>query len=78
MVPLLLAVLLGLLFGLLTWSILRSRNHNTGYNLEEARDPLIIGLLLLAALAMAVFLAYLGESHKLKRSKTALSGGLSG
>lgn len=57
--PIILAVLLGLLIGLLTWSVLRYRNQGAKDYPLERYDPLLVGLLLLASLAMGVFLVYL-------------------
>jgi hypothetical protein len=58
-VPLILAVLVGLLFGLLAWSVLKGRHQDAQDELLEHYDPLLVGLLLLASLAMGVFLVYL-------------------
>jgi hypothetical protein len=48
-----------MLFGLLIWSVWRFRNQDAKDNPLEHYDPLLLGLLLLASLAMGVFLVYL-------------------
>ena len=58
-IPVLLAILVGLLFGLLAWGFLRMRNHETGTTLIEASDGVLAGLLVLATFALGVFLTYM-------------------
>ena len=58
-IPVLLAILVGLLFGLLAWGFLRMRNHKAGTTLIEASDGVLAGLLVLATFALGVFLTYM-------------------
>ena len=58
-IPVLLAVLVGLLCGLLTWGLLRMRGREEGEPLAGARDDVLLGLLVLAAFALGVFLTYM-------------------
>jgi hypothetical protein len=58
-IPVLLAILVGLLFGLLTWGSLRVRNRDAGEALVATSDDVLIGLLVLAAFALGVFLTYM-------------------
>ena len=58
-IPVLLAILVGLLFGLLAWGFLRMRNPKTGETLIEASDGVLAGLLVLATFALGVFLTYM-------------------
>jgi hypothetical protein len=58
-IPVLLAILVGLLFGLLTWGLLRVRGREAGEALIGVRDDVLIGLLVLAAFALGVFLTYM-------------------
>ncbi len=58
LVPLLLSVLVGILLVLVVWGFLRVRNDEGSGTLMGARDGLLWGLLLLAGLAIGVFLAY--------------------
>jgi hypothetical protein len=55
----LLSRLVGLLLGLVTWEFLRARRHKVGDALMGAQDEFILGLMVLAAFALGVFLAYL-------------------
>jgi hypothetical protein len=52
-------LLVGLLIGLLGWGVARQRlpRHATRY--MEPRDDLLLGLLVLAAFSLGVFLTYL-------------------
>jgi hypothetical protein len=58
-IPVLLAVLVGLLFGLLAWGLLRMRRHEAGEALIAVSDDVLTGLLVLAVFALGVFLAYM-------------------
>lgn len=58
-VPLLLSLLVGLLIGLVGWGFLRSQSHEASDILMGTRDDVILGLLVLAAFALGVFLTYL-------------------
>lgn len=57
-VPLLVSVLVGFLLGLVTVGLLRLRRSPAGDSLPETGDPVLLGLLALAAFAMGVFLTY--------------------
>jgi hypothetical protein len=58
-IPVLLAILVGLLFGLLAWGFLRVQSHEAGETLIGVRDDVLTSLLVLAAFALGVFLAYM-------------------
>ena len=58
-IPVLLAVLVGLLFALLVWGSLRIRGHEAGETLIGTGDAVLTGLLVLAAFALGVFLTYM-------------------
>jgi hypothetical protein len=58
-IPVLLAILVGLLFGLLAWGLLRMRSREAEEVLIGAGDDLLAGLLVLAAFALGVFLTYM-------------------
>ena len=58
-VPVLLAILVGLLFGLLAWGFLRVQGPNAGETLMGVRDDVLTGLLVLAAFTLGIFLAYI-------------------
>jgi hypothetical protein len=58
-IPVLLAILVGLLFGLLAWGFLRMRSREAEEALMGAGDDLLTGLLVLAAFALGVFLTYM-------------------
>jgi hypothetical protein len=57
-VPVLLSVLVGLLLGLVGWGFWRARGHEANDDLMGRRDDVLLGLLVLAAFALGVFLAY--------------------
>jgi hypothetical protein len=57
-IPVLLAVLTGLVFALLVWGFLRIRSHGPGETLAGTGDAMLTGLLLVAAFALGVFLTY--------------------
>ena len=58
-IPVLLAILVGLLFALLAWGFLRIRGHEAGETLVGTSDVVLAGLLVLAAFALGVFLTYM-------------------
>lgn len=58
-VPLVLSLLVGLLLGLVIREFLRVRRHEIRDTLMEMRDGFLLGLLVLAALALGVFVVYL-------------------
>ena len=58
-IPVLLAVLVGLLFGLLTWGFLRVKTREVEEALVGVGDGFLTGLLVLAAFALGVFLTYM-------------------
>jgi hypothetical protein len=58
-IPVLLAILVGLLLGLLAWGFFRIQSHESGEALIGARDDVLTGLLVLAAFALGVFLTYM-------------------
>jgi hypothetical protein len=58
-IPVLLAILVGLLFGLLAWGFLRVQSHKAGEALIGISDDVLTGLLVLAAFALGVFLTYM-------------------
>ena len=57
-IPLLLSILVGLLLGLLVWGFWRTWRREVGGALLETRDDLLLGLLMLAAFALGIFLTY--------------------
>jgi hypothetical protein len=58
-IPVLLAILVGLLFGLLAWGFLRMQRHDAGKALTGTGDGVLTGLLVLAAFALGMFLTYI-------------------
>ena len=58
-IPLLLSVLVGLLLGLVVWGLLRVRRQDSGGSLMGTWDNLLLGLLVLAGVALSAFLTYL-------------------
>lgn len=58
-VPVLLSTLMGLLLSLVTWGFLRVRNQEAGDTPMRSRDDVLLGLLMLAAFALGVFVTYL-------------------
>ena len=56
--PLLLIIMLALLFGLVTVGFLRVRRHEADEAAQKASDELLVGLVLLAAFALGVFVTY--------------------
>jgi hypothetical protein len=57
--PMLLSLLVGLLIGFLGWGVARQRLPPRSGRLMEQRDDLLVGLLVLAAFSLGVFLTYL-------------------
>ena len=58
-IPVLLAILVGLLFVLLAWGFLRMRRQDVREALLGTGDAVLAGLLVLAAFALGVFLTYM-------------------
>ena len=58
-IPVLLAVLVGLLFALLVWGSLRMREHEARETRIGTGDAVLSSLLVLAAFALGVFLTYM-------------------
>ena len=56
--PVLLSLLVGLLLGLVAREVLRVRRHRVGDALMGTQDGFLLGLVVLAAFALGVFLAY--------------------
>jgi hypothetical protein len=59
LMPLLLSLLVGLLLGLIAWGIQRARSPEADGGLTGTQDDLLWGLLLLAGLAIVVFITFL-------------------
>lgn len=57
-IPLLISILIGLLLGLITWGFLRAWGREFDRAPIEVRDDVLIGLLVLAAFALGIFLTY--------------------
>ncbi len=58
-IPLLISVLVGFLLGLVTLGLLQLRRSPTEGSVPDTGDPLMLGLLALAAFAMGAFLTYM-------------------
>jgi hypothetical protein len=58
-IPVLLAILTGLVFALLAWGLVRIRGRETGETLASRGDVMLTGLLVLAAFALGMFLTYI-------------------
>ncbi len=56
--PLLISILAGLLLGFLAWWGQRVRRRGTGMRWPESSDDLLVGLLVLAAFGLGVFVTY--------------------
>jgi hypothetical protein len=54
----LISSLIGLLFGLIAWGFWRARRRERNQAPLGSRDEILLGLLILAAFAMGVFLTY--------------------
>lgn len=57
-VPLLLSIVLGLLLGVVAWGIMRIQAAGKDNTVSTWDDDLLIGLLVVGALASGVFLTY--------------------
>ncbi|NOZ28805.1 MAG: hypothetical protein GXP39_12235 [Chloroflexi bacterium] len=56
--PLLLSILVGLLLSFIAWGFFRVQGHDTSDTLVKPRDDILLGLLVLAAFALGVFVTY--------------------
>ena len=54
----LLSIIVGLLFGVIAWGFWRVKGQGIGSDLARSRDDVLLGLLILAAFAIGVFLTY--------------------
>jgi hypothetical protein len=54
----LLTILVGLLIGLMTWGFYQARNHKFDKALLAKRDDMLLGLVVLAAFSLGIFLTY--------------------
>lgn len=54
----LLSILVGLLLGLVVWGFYRARNHRFDEALLAKRDDMLLGLVVLAAFSLGIFLTY--------------------
>jgi hypothetical protein len=63
--PLLLIILIALLLGLLAVGFLRVRRHEADETMQETGDEMLLGLVVLAAFALGVFVTYvlIGFTH---------------
>lgn len=57
-IPILLSVLVGAVLSLVVWGLQRSRSHVVGDSVMGTRGDVLLGLLVLAAFALGVFLTY--------------------
>ena len=57
-IPILLGVLVGAVLSLVVWGLQRSRSHVQGGSVMGTRGDVLLGLLVLAAFALGVFLTY--------------------
>jgi hypothetical protein len=57
-IPILLGVLVGVVLSLVVWGLRRSQSHVIGDSVMRARGDVLLGLLVLAAFALGVFLTY--------------------
>jgi hypothetical protein len=57
-IPLLLSVLVGLVLGLMAWNILRLRRRAADDGPVDTGNGLLLGLLILGAVALGMFLTY--------------------
>jgi hypothetical protein len=55
---LLLSILVGLLIGLMTWGFFQARNHKFDASVLGKRDDVLLGLMVLAAFSLGIFLTY--------------------
>jgi hypothetical protein len=58
MIPLLLTILVALMLGLIAYGFWRSRRRETGDMPITSRDDVLVGFVVLAILALAIFLSY--------------------
>jgi ABC-type Mn2+/Zn2+ transport system permease subunit len=57
-IPIVLGALVGAVLGLVVWGLERSRSHAVGDSAIRIRGDMLVGLLVLAAFALGVFLTY--------------------
>ena len=57
-IPILLGILVGAVLSLVVWGLQRSTSHVQGDSVMGARGDVLLGLLVLAAFALGVFLTY--------------------
>ena len=57
-IPVLLGVLVGAVLSLVVWGLQRSRSHVRGDSVMGTRGDVLLGLLVVAAFALGVFLTY--------------------
>jgi hypothetical protein len=57
-IPILLSILVGAVLGLVVWGLQRTRSHVVGDSVMGTRGDVLLGLLVLAAFALGVFLTY--------------------
>jgi hypothetical protein len=57
-IPLLVSILVGLLFGILTWGLLRIRRPASGEPLIDTSDDVLLALLALAAFSLGAFVTF--------------------
>lgn len=55
---LLLSILVGLLIGLMTWGVFRARTRKIDNAMQVSRDEVLLGLMMLAAFSLGIFLTY--------------------
>ncbi len=57
-IPLLLVLLVALVLGLVAWGFWRTRGQEIGGAPISSRDDVLLGFLMLAVMALAIFLVY--------------------
>ncbi len=57
-IPMLLAILVGLVLGLVAWGFVRVEGSRVGEGPISTRGEILIGLLILSAFALGVFVTY--------------------
>jgi hypothetical protein len=57
-IPILLSVLVGAVLSLVVWGLRRSQSQIAGDPVMGTRDDVLLGLLVLAAFALGIFLTY--------------------
>ena len=57
-IPILLGVLVGAVLSLVVWGLQRARSYISGDSVMGTRGDVLLGLLVLAAFALGVFLTY--------------------